>query len=144
MLQEILAALARGLWASQEPRSGLASLKLSNRSVSSLLRAEKKLSATALSWRWPDDSCFAQAPGLEHAWVLGAGVRGALVRVGQAPKGQPAPAQRLMERLERQKPVIDGTQGPADDEPRVQIKDRGQTRLPLVPIGKSVVSLTQR
>lgn len=66
------------------------------------------------------------APCLEDHLVVLARVRTALIRVVEQP-GIGAPAlQCPFERLDRQVPVVDRTDGPADYESRVQVEDRGQ------------------
>ena len=66
--------------------------------------------------------------GVEHRLVVLAGVGAALVGVVEEPP-RAAALQRHLERLDRQVPIIDRADGPADDEPRVQVEDRGQIQL---------------
>jgi hypothetical protein len=63
-----------------------------------------------------------EAARLEHALVVGAGVRAALIEVVQQARRRPAPAERPVERLERQMPVIDGTHG----QPTTNREDRSR------------------
>ena len=63
----------------------------------------------------------ADAARLEHALVILAGVRAALVRVMQEARCGPAALKRGLEGPQRQLPVVDGTHGPGDDEAGVQV-----------------------
>ena len=61
--------------------------------------------------------------------VVLARVGAALVGVMQQPGLGAAALQRHLERLDRQVPIVDGADGPADDEPREQIEDRREIEL---------------
>ena len=61
--------------------------------------------------------------------VVLARVRAALVGVMQQAGVRTAALQRHLERLDRQVPIVDRADGPADDEPREQIEDRREVEL---------------
>jgi hypothetical protein len=58
-----------------------------------------------------------------------------------------SPLERHIEGLQRQMPVVDRADRPPDDEPREQIENRGQIKLPILPdnklgrVGVSVASI---
>jgi hypothetical protein len=65
----------------------------------------------------------------EHHLIVVAGVGAAPIGVVQQPRLRTAALHRHLERLQRQPAIVDGTEGPADDEPREQVHDGGQIEL---------------
>ena len=66
---------------------------------------------------------------LETRPIVFAGVGAALVGVVQQARLRAAPLQRHVERPQREMPVVDGAQRPADDEARVEIQDGREIEL---------------
>src|SRR2546425_6537208 len=69
----------------------------------------------------------------EHCLIVLARVGASLVRVVQQAGIGATPLQRHLERFDRQVPVVDGTDRPAHDESREQVKNRGQVELAAGP-----------
>ena len=66
---------------------------------------------------------------VEDGLVVLARVGAALVGVMEQARVRTAALQRHLERLDRQVPIVHRADGPADDEPREQVEDRGEIQL---------------
>lgn len=58
----------------------------------------------------------------EHSLVVGAGIRGAAIRMMEQPRAGSATEQGHLQRRDRQMAIIGHAHGPADDEPREKIE----------------------
>ena len=62
----------------------------------------------------------------QHVLVVGTRIGTPLVGMVEEPRCRPTTLQCHLERRDDEMPVVDGTQGPADEEPGVEIEDRRQ------------------
>src|SRR3954470_24777672 len=70
--------------------------------------------------------------GREPVLIVVTRVRRSLVGVMEQPEARCPALQRHLERLDREMAIVDGADGPADDEPGKQVQDHREVRLALL------------